>query len=351
MKNIKNSVIGAMLCVAGSLFNTNSYAAPPAPSVNGIVTSAGPPVKTSKNVAVPMVQSSGSIAIKLTPVYLSNIKSPNWTAAANALMVDTIAGTLAASTVEALPTQYAIVNQTNHLIGWSNLVLSTTAPMWAGMLNPSAPFNNELGGPSVWVVIDAQSMTGQNSVSLDSLQVTSVTSPDGNYLGVTTNFIGLSYSPRAIVIQADGTVITSGPASQKGKRVIVFSQNKVFSADTQSALNNVQSWVNFYSPYYLTYTVQVIGDNTTLSSTTVSTAPIVFPSPKNLDVAIVNNGDGTVSVSVPNASTNWFYQIWGSTSLGLPMPSWVFSGIVKGTNSIPITITPAGSMFYRSSPQ
>ena len=349
MKKMNWSVMATMLCMVGLGFNQNSQAAPSAPSVSGMTTSAGPQVKASKNVVVPAVQSSGSIAIRLTPVYLPNINSSSWTAAANALIADAEAGTLTTSTVEALPTQYAVVNQTNHLIGWSNLVLSTTAPMWAGMLNPSAPFNNELGGPSVWIVIDAQSLTGGDTISLDSLQVTSASSSDGNYLGVTTTFTGLSYTPRAIAIQADGTVITSGPASQKGKRVIVFSQNKMFSADTQTALNNVQSWINYYNPYFLTYTVQVIGDNTTLSSTTVSTAPLKIPS--NLNLSITPNGTGSELVSIPNAATNLWYQIWGSPSISLPMSSWTFSGVVNGTNSIPITITSANSMFYRASVQ
>ena len=220
--------------------------------------------------------------------------------------------------------------------------------MWDGMLNPSAPFNAELGGPSVWILVDAQSLTGGNTISLDSLQATSVSSPDGNYIGATTTFTGLSYTLRAVAIQAGGTVITSGPASQQGKRVLVLVQNKMFSANTQSGLDDTQNWVNYYSPYDWTYNVQVIGDSTTLSTTTVSTAPLDIAA--SFKLAIMPNGTGSKLVSIPNATTNWSYQIWSTPSLKTPV-SWQFAGIVNGTNAIPIVITSASMMFYRASVQ
>jgi hypothetical protein len=339
MKIIENWFIGAMLCVAvivGFGINDTCQAAPPtAPLVGEIVTSAGPPVKTSENVAKPASLSSGSVAIRLTPIYLPNINSVSWTPAANAVISDAEAGTLTTNTTVALPTQYAVVNPINHLVGWSNLVLNTST-------------SADLDDPTVWILVDAQSLAGQNIVSLDSLQVTSASSPDGNYLGTNTTFTGLSYTPRAVAIQANGVIITNGPASQQGKRVLVLVQNKMFSASSPAALNIAQNWMNYYNPYFWKNSVQVIGDNTTLSSTTVSTSPLNIPSP--FSISITPNGESSELLSILNASPNLSYQIWSSTSLSSPV-SWQFAGLINGTNAIPITITASGSMFYRASVQ
>src|ERR1035437_7523134 len=346
--HIKNSVsvIGAMLCCLAVIgFNINSQAAPLAPSVSSITTSADPAVKDDNiSVRPAATQNNGSAVIALSWVYLPKISSPSWTTAANSLITDAEAGKLNTATTVSSPTQYAVV-ATNHLVSWTNLVLSTPTPLWGGLLNPPAPFNVELGGPSVWILIDAWSSSGGDTISLDQLSVTSVSAPDGNNLGTNTTFTGLSYTPRAIAIKSDGTVITSGSTSQKGKRVLVLVQNKLFSADTQLGLNTVQNWINYYSPYTWKYAVQVIGDNNTLSSTTVSTAAINVPVPV---ISITATSGTTASVSVSNGISGAEYQIW-ATKFVAP-GSWQLVSVLNSNNSLSVS-TSTGSMFYRASVQ
>src|ERR1035437_8409562 len=128
--HIKNSVsvIGAMLCCLAVIgFNINSQAAPLAPSVSSITTSADPAVKDDNiSVRPAATQNNGSAVIPLSWVYLPKISSPSWTTAANSLITDAEAGKLNTATTVSSPTQYAVV--TNHLISWTNLVLSTTTP-------------------------------------------------------------------------------------------------------------------------------------------------------------------------------------------------------------------------------
>src|ERR1039458_6718515 len=147
MKNIKNwksmSVIGTMLCVVGLGFNQNSQAAPSAPSVSGMTTSAGPQVKASKNVVVPAVQSSGTVAIEVIPFIATslNLTSANWMSAVNQIFHDEAVGTFSTSTNLTSPANYMLAN---HSIAWWNLVYSsTTVSEWDGVDNPPAPFNNE----------------------------------------------------------------------------------------------------------------------------------------------------------------------------------------------------------------
>src|ERR1035437_3813679 len=126
---IKNSVsvIGAMLCCLAVSFGFNSQAAPLAPSVSSITTSADPAVKDDNiSVRPAATQNNGSAVIALSWVYLPKISSPSWTTAANSLITDAEAGKLNTATTVSSPTQYAVV--TNHLISWTNLVLSTTTP-------------------------------------------------------------------------------------------------------------------------------------------------------------------------------------------------------------------------------
>jgi hypothetical protein len=181
------------------------------------------------------------------------------------------------------------------------------------------------------------------------LSVTAVSGNDGNHLGGTVTFTGQSYTPRAICIQSDGTVVTSGSDSQKGKRVLVLVQTKLFNTgDTQSGLNQVQTWVSFYDPYTLTYTAQVIGDNTTQSSASVSTEAMTLPS--SLDLSITNSGSGTAMLSLYNAPTNFSYRIWSTTSL-VPS-SWQFAGIINSSNAIPVAIdSSVAAKFWRASIQ
>ncbi len=294
------------------------------------------------------VLASGQPAVvSVTPLLMVNIDSPSWPAAADKAIADALAGTITTRTSITVPTDYAICD---FKIAWSNLVESTTVPMWGGMLNPPSPFNNELGGPLVWQLLDARATSGQNELSLDMLSLTTVSS-DGNALGDTISFNGDSYTARAIAINANGTTNSSGVASEKGVRVLALTCTKLFNGgDTQDRLTAVNTWVNQKSPYKITYTAMVGGDGTTASFATVSTiTPPVLPAAPTL--AIVNNGNGSGIISLSGATATEQYQILSSASVLGP---WSLVGLVTangaGKGSLAITAG-ASAQFYRAKAQ
>ena len=346
MKKMNWSVMATMLCMVGLGFNQNSQAAP---SVGGIVTSAGLPVKTSENVAKPAISPSGSVAIEVIPFIATslNLTSANWMSAVNQIFHDEAVGTFSTSTNLTSPANYMLAN---HFIAWWNLIYSSTiVSEWDGVDNPPAPFNNESGN-TVQFLIHMHSLTGANNVSLSMLSVTSASLSDGNYLGSSMTFGSSTYTPFAFCKQADGTVVTSGSSSTAGTDVILIYQPKMFNnGGTQAGLNQAMSYIYApaYTPYILNITAQVVGDGSTASSAWVSTGTVTIP--KSLNVSIMPNGVGSKLLSISNGVSNTYYDLWSAPAL--PATSWQFAGLVNGTNAIPINITGASQMFYRASVQ
>ena len=318
-------------------------------SVASASVSAKPQKASSSDIKMNALASGQPAVVAVTPLLMVNIDSPNWPAAANEAIADAQAGTLTTNTVVNVPTNYAVCD---YRIVWQNLIESTTTPMWDGSLNPSAPFNNELGGPLIWQLLDARAASGQNELSLDMLSLTS-SSSDGNVLGGAIGFSGDSYSARAIAIKADGTLINEGDASQKGVRVLVLICMKLFNGgDTLSGIDSVSNWVTApqRSPYSITYTAIVGGDSATASVATVSTVtPPVLPAVPTL--SIVNNGNRSGTITLKGGTPSEQYQILCAVSMSGP---WSLVGLATadGGGNGSFAITPAVSaQFYRAKAQ
>jgi hypothetical protein len=301
------------------------------------LTTAGPAVPGS--LIKPLFTTSTATTtafVIVKPVLLPYFTSPSFAAAAAKALADEMAGTLTTNTSVTAPTNYAVCS---YHISWSNLVFSTSANMWAGVLDPAPPFQNEFG-QLAWVLVDAQVPSGSNAVSLDSLSVTSA-SNDGNQLGSTTTFSGLSYTPLAFAVQADGTVITNGSASQQGKRVLVLVLSTMFNGGgTQNGLDQVMDWVDepIHTPYDLSWTAQIIGDDTTQSSATVTTGP--GPS---VPVLAIAQSSGSLLLWVTNAVPSQTYQLYSSTVLN--PASWQLMFAFTGTNSVSVPATGTNQFF------
>jgi hypothetical protein len=255
--------------------------------------------------------------IIVTPVLLPVKASPSWVSAADKLITCARADSIVTNTSVTNPTDYAVCS---YRVNWLNLVYSTGTPLWNAVLNPPAPFAQELG-QVVWNLIDARSNSGNDDLSLDMLSFTSF-SNDGNYLGDIITWNGMAYTQRAIAIKKGGSIISSGSTSQKGNRILVLAYTKLFNGGgTQAGLDQVRSWIAGFGNYYLNYTAQIIGDDSTKSFATIATTGVP-PSPilkiNGSDILILNN----------NAKST--YQIFSSTQL--PVNTWQFEEILNGSN-------------------
>ena len=294
---------------------------------------------------------SGQPAIIIvTPLLMDDIDSPNWAAQAAQVIADNDAGKLTTNTAWDSPTNYALCD---HPIVWWDLVYSMDTPEWMGKLNPLAPFDQELGGPLVWELIDARASSGSNELSLDMISVTSSSPKDGDILGDTNGFVGDSYSSLAPLTVAEtatnsAATITSGDASQVGARVQVLVCMKLFNGgDTTEGLSQVQQWVATHSPYSVSYTATVGGDSSTASTTTVSTAPIVIGKQPVIGIVLDTNAVGNVDIWVANATNSSItYQVWGS--MQVPSTGNSFSSVIgtlNGTNVLRVPITGTAQFF------
>lgn len=345
-KSLLKLVLGIAAILAIMQIQVQAATVPPPPSTGTFLTTAsGPHNAVVASKIRPAIASYPSAAISLAAIISASYQSQqSWSAAISNAVYDAKAGLLTTNATISLPTQYAVCN---YHIAWPSLVYSYTNPEWNGILNPASPFDSQLGGPDVGVIIVARATSGGDDISLDMLSITGF-SNDGNQLGGALTFGGDSYTSLAIGVMVDGTLITSGSASQKCEYVILWSQSKLFNnGDTQSGLDQDNSWVSSFHPYNLTYTAQIIGDNSTISSTTVSTAPSpTVPPISSLKLSILSSGSGTMTMSIPNASTNFSYSIGFKSSLARS-DSWQLFAVVQGTNSFSAPISTSGDGFYK----
>jgi hypothetical protein len=273
--------------------------------------------------------------IRLTSVLLPVKSSPSWIPATDALIADIKNGTLKTNTAATNPTQYVVCG---YRVNWYNFGYSTTAHLWQTNLNPAAPFAIEYG-QVLFNVMDIQSYSGLDDTSLD-MSLLRAFSSDGNVLGSTMTFGGQSLSPRAMLFKADGTIVTNGPTSQKGVRIIVPVANSLFNGcGTQAGLNEVEQWINSFGNFSVTYTAQIIGNDATRSSVKVGIAE--NPAPPMLHLR-------HSSIMIHGGEIDRSYLIYSAAQL--PGTNWVFEGLVSGTNSYIIPMN-GFAKFYRATVQ
>lgn len=278
---------------------------------------------------------AASAVITVTPIHIAAQPSTSWTSGADQVVADAIAGTLSTNTAVSDPGDYAVCN---YRIYWWSLVYSTGTHMWEGVLNPPAPFDQEFGR-NVWALVDVRSVSGEDDLSLSMLTVTT-SSSDGNVLGSAVSFADKSYTPRAVAVRKDGSMITSGSSTQKGARILVLVKSPLFNVGgTQSGLDQVKNWVNANEVYTLGYEAQVIGDGATKSKASVSTAGSADVKPFGLSIS----PEGQLSII--GGEANRYYRVYSKTSL--PGGTWKLAGVVNGADTIKVPMNGA-TMFFRA---
>ncbi|MFA6459250.1 MAG: hypothetical protein WCV79_02550 [Candidatus Paceibacterota bacterium] len=285
------------------------------------------------------VATNAKTLISSTWVLLPNQSSPSWSSAADNVIKNALAGTLQAGSVATVvhPSQYTLPG--NKVVP-ENFITSASTPMWKGVLNPASPFENERG-QIVWALIEMRSDDGSDSVSFADLTAKFV-SNDGGSLNLTLNFDNSAYTERAVLIKADGTMKKSGPASEKGKVVLVLVWSEMFTGGGTSggiaeAKNWIQLTVSQKGDFSLILTAEDKKDPTSRSMSTVN----VVRSPVAPRVSIGNNGILTINNHVAWQS----YRIYEAKDVRGP---WNLYSVISGGNTASIPVTGAfPAQFFR----
>jgi len=187
------------------------------------------------------------------------------TYASNAVQALRTTGTLPVGVV-GNPTEARMIDH----LRVEDLMTTASTPFYGGVFSPSVPFNNERGSTIWWWVV-INSKTGGNTVSLDMINAVADSSEPQHSLRKETSLASGAYSPIAIGIRADGSVINSGASSQKARLVLVGIGSKSYQVSDLSGVQSVQNYV--MGNFSTTMTI------TAGASTTSKTLSLVAPRP------------------------------------------------------------------------
>lgn len=222
------------------------------------------------------------------------------------------------------PTDYTICH--GKIDWWNTVYSSTSSYLWDDKLDPLAPFQNQKGH-IISQLIQAESFGG-DTISMSMLSVSSGSSDGNNVLGDQLLFVPADYSSLAIGIRSNGTMITSGPSTQKAARVIFLTTMKLFNGGgTQAGLNQVRDWVFNKGNFTIRYMVQIIDDP---GSTTFASVSINGYSNARPTIGI-NRQTGVIFLT---GSEDRYYLIMTTTDLS--GSSWQSIGSIYGNGSMPI---------------
>lgn len=313
--------------------------------------------------------SHGASLNTITPVKMPARSSDSWMNAADTVILSALNGKLyqnASPDPVSHPNQYAIA----YGITWQNLVYSESTSMWNGVLNPNPPFQNEKGYV-VMALVDMRSPDGTDSISLNDLRVWFKSSDGGvlddvhensllsnpsnlerpsisfeagssalpgphmarasvgknsrvGLLGSVLDFGG--YTPRAIAVRRDGTIINSGSPDQKGNRILLIVFSKLFNGGgSEGGLSGVRNWVDDqvvrFRDYNLTFYAQIKGNDVSVTSATVS----VVGRAGSPQILVQQNG----LITLRNVFSDRYYRIYRTQDLRSPA-NWQLISVIRG---------------------
>lgn len=299
MKTTIRRLFGA-LCVLSIWINVG------AGPVNGPVWSSAGQLTSVRPRQMKSIVPESNLRLTMTPVGIPKI----WESATLAAVTDAASGGLQRRITATDPSQYIVFPENRFT--WQNVVYSQSAPMWLGVLNPSAPFDQQRGGPLVALLICAQTLDGSDTLSLDSLVVSGSSSDGYNVLRMDDMyFTGTSYTQYAPAVTKTGLAVTSGSSAQLVSRLMVMVFPPLFNGgDTQEGLDQVSNWVNAQgSDWSLIYRVRQIG-----SSVQAETTVKIGNTPLLPRLQILRATGGTITLSVVG-SDGLSYQILSGTNV------------------------------------
>lgn len=199
---------------------------------------------------------------------------------------------------------------------------------YRGNFNVASPWNSQRGGTIWWWII--VSANGSETVALSDLTVVLASFDPQNSLGKTTTFLNNSYTSTAIGVNADGSMVTSGSASQRVKRVIVGVGQKSYTAKTAADVTEIRNYIGqFGKNWGISCEVKVGGSSNSAILTGTPTQVVVVAKPK---LSIVNVA-GKATLVVENNGNASFYFIQSAAKVGGPYSDFMS---VKAGDSVPL---------------
>lgn len=339
--------------LVGLLVGMQATVAAEVPDVDdGFVTTAGgvPTVIRGGRNAAPAsgLAASSPAWVRVTPVLLPSEASPSWAGAARRIVDDAVANTSSTllwqgwtGSVTNPATQYTLPPFRG--LEWWMLAESTTAPMWRGELNPSAPFGAEKG-QVLWHLIDARSVGGV-SIALADITLSQQSEADGNTLGDTISMVSTDYSPLAVGIMPDGKPArTSGVATNKVQRVVFLAKGKRFNGGgTATGLSQIRGWVTARLSYAVRMTASVGGR---MSTATSYLNPPALP---EVTLGLIRPTNGPTLIRLNGGKVGQTYRIQ-STGVSPVAGPWIDVGNTEAGEDIIPDLSHAQG-FYRAVPQ
>ena len=157
-------------------------------------------------------------------------------------------------------------------------------------------------------------------------------------LGKVVSLEGTAYSPLAPGIRADGSEVTSGPANQQVKRVIVGIGSKSFPVSSSNDEQAVKDYLNQFPNWRMTAMVT--------AKETIVTVILSKAQPKLMAVVA---GD-RLMVSAEGNGDPVSYRVQSSPTLG-PSAVWTAVGSIKAGQTVDLGPTSSGTaLFVRYGP-
>lgn len=197
-------------------------------------------------------------------------------------------------------------------------------------------WSDGLGG-TIWWWLEVTAGEGETTSLVDVSGIISSPDPD-NILGKTVTFVGTGYSPTAPGIRADGSEVTSGPANQQVKRLIVAIGSKSFPVTSTAEAQGVRDWIAQFPNWSTTLVVTAKG--ATASLTLKKGQPVLkaMRTGGKFIVTAANNGDLAT------------YGLQTVTALGNPS-WWKPAGTIRAGQSVDLgLIDEYSALFVRYAP-
>ena len=190
---------------------------------------------------------------------------------------------------------------------------------------------------TVWWWLDVTADLGE-TLSLADVSGLFTSSDSGNVLGKVVSLEGTAYSPLAPGIRADGSEVTSGPANQQVKRVIVGIGSKSFPVSSSNDEQAVKDYLNQFPNWRMTAMVT--------AKETIVTVILSKAQPKLMAVVA---GD-RLMVSAEGNGDPVSYRVQSSPTLG-PSAVWTAVGSIKAGQTVDLGPTSSGTaLFVRYGP-
>jgi hypothetical protein len=195
------------------------------------------------------------------------------------------------------------------------LTVSTTTPLYRGRFSPASPWESYMGD-TVWWWIEAYEEDNK-TLSLSDISITISSSDTENVLGKTLSFNGTTqnaYSPLAIGVREDGSIITGGPSNQQAKRVIVAVGSRYFPVSSASEYLAVQNYLASFPNWSSTAVVTAKGETRTFVLAKTQPSLIAILNQGRFAVVAANTGDPTTYALQSTADLQGTNTLW--TSIG-----------------------------------